>query len=114
MPAGLHRPRWWTQQLLPSLHPLLQAAVELEARQAGEVSRLKDAIAGLEKGERQLLKARALLEARGLELEAALDAARQEAAAEAEASRLAVATAVAAANTDLQQQVWLGPDCSTA
>jgi hypothetical protein len=50
---------------------------ELEARQAGEMSRLKDAIAGQEKSERQLLKARAVLEARGGELEAALEAARQ-------------------------------------
>ena len=88
----------------------------MEQRHGGEVSRLKDAIATLEKSERTLLKARAVLEARVADLEAALEAAQRQAASEAESVQLAVGAAVASATTQLQQQVgqgcggaWLGP-----
>lgn len=85
-----------------------QALGEAEQRHGGKVGRLKDAIASLEKSERQLLKARAVLGTRVEELEAALAAAEHQAAAAAEASQLAVATAVAAAHTQLQQRVRWG------
>lgn len=78
----------------------LQASDELEQRHSSAVARLKDAIAGLERRERQLLKAQAVAQARASELERAAEAAQ----AEAEAARLAVGTAVAAAHTQLQQQ----------
>lgn len=69
------------------------------------MSRLKDAIASLEKSERQLLKARAVLEARVEELGAELERAVQSAAAAAQSTQLAVDGAVAAATTQLQCQV---------
>ena len=78
---------------------------EVEQRHTGEVSRLMEAIASVETSERQLLKARAVLEARVAELEAAVEAGRQQAAADAEAARLEAAAAAAAAHTQLQQQV---------
>lgn len=82
-----------------------QAQGDVEQRHAGEVARLKDAISTLEKSERQLLKARAVLEARVEELGAELEGARRQAAAAAQSTQLAVEGAVAAATTQLQCQV---------
>lgn len=84
-----------------------QAEGEQQQRQAGEVARLKDAIATLERSERQLLKARAVAEAQAAEAQAALGAAQAQAADTAHATGLVVATAVAAAHAQLQQQVRL-------
>lgn len=91
---------------VPRFPPCLrQAQAEADQRHANEVCRLKDAIATLEKSERQLLKARAVLEARVDELGAEVEGAQRQAAAAAQSTQLAVDRAVAAATTELQCQV---------
>ena len=93
----------FTLLLFPSC--LRQAQAEADQRHANKVCRLKDAIATLEKAERQLLKAWAVLEARVEELGAEVEGAQRQAAAAAQSTQLAVDGAVAAATTELQCQV---------
>lgn len=103
----LAAPCWGPFCLTAPLFPpcLRQAQAEADQRHANEVCRLKDAIATLEKSERQLLKARAVLEARVEELGAEVEGAQRQAAAAAQSTQLAVDGAVAAATTELQCQV---------